>query len=392
MSITKINGVNLGGWLVLEKWMAPSLFAETKADDEYYLAHDLSQEAYQARIQIHRGEFITESDFARIAKAGFNLVRIPVPYFVFGDRPPFLGCTNELDKAFNWAQAYNLKILLDLHSVPGSQNAFDNGGLSGVLKWGQDPDEVEFCLRVLERLAERYKNHPALWGVQPLNEPVTDRVYDNMKPMERYPARDAKIAEGSKPLTMPFLQEYYLDAYTRLRKILNKETVIAFHDAFELSAWKSFFSTNQFENVMLDTHQYLMMAEQNGTKQELKAYIEFLDHLGSEIADVISYVPVFVGEWSLFNSYATGVDTKGGINPTQQEFSAMNKMSSTELATIYRQLWEKSLATWLIGGGHFYWTYKLNIDTINEPAWFGWDSWDLSRCLMNEWASKSIEV
>ncbi len=24
-----------------------------------------------------------------------------------------------------------------------------------------------------------------------------------------------------------------------------------------------------------------------------------------------------------------------------------------------------------------YWTYKLSIDTINEPAWYGWDSWDV---------------
>lgn len=385
MTITEINGVNLGGWLVLEKWMAPSLFAGTPADDEYYLAQDLSTEAYQARIQMHRGEFITESDFARIAKAGFNLVRIPVPYFVFGDRPPFIGCVAELDKAFNWAQAYGLKILLDLHSVPGSQNGFDNGGISGVLKWGQDPVEVEFCLSVLERLAKRYHQHPALWGIQPLNEPVTEKMWADMNPLERYPARDVNMAAGSKPLTLAFVQQYYLDAYTRLRKILNPETIIAFHDAFELHSWQDFFTNHELKNVMLDTHQYLMMAEMQGTKQELTAYTAFLDQLGQELAEVSTYVPVFVGEWCLFNSYTAGVDTKGGINPTQQEFTNQKKMSPEELATIYRQLWNKSRETWAIGGGHFYWTYKLNIDTINEPAWFGWDAWDLSRCLTNEW-------
>ena len=32
-----IKGVNLGNWLVLEKWMNPALFDGTTADDEYYL-------------------------------------------------------------------------------------------------------------------------------------------------------------------------------------------------------------------------------------------------------------------------------------------------------------------------------------------------------------------
>lgn len=75
-----------------------------------------------------------------------DAVRIPVPYFIFGDREPFIGCIEELDKAFNWAEKYGLQILIDLHTAPGSQNGFDNGGESGVCIWSQDPDEVEFEL------------------------------------------------------------------------------------------------------------------------------------------------------------------------------------------------------------------------------------------------------
>lgn len=33
-----LQGVNLGGWLVLEKWMTPSLFDGTTAADETYSA------------------------------------------------------------------------------------------------------------------------------------------------------------------------------------------------------------------------------------------------------------------------------------------------------------------------------------------------------------------
>ncbi len=38
MDLDYIKGVNLGNWLVLEKWMNPALFDGTTADDEYYPA------------------------------------------------------------------------------------------------------------------------------------------------------------------------------------------------------------------------------------------------------------------------------------------------------------------------------------------------------------------
>ena len=52
--------------------------------------------------------------------------------------------------------------------VPGSQNGFDNGGISGVCTWAQKPEEVEYALDVLERLAQRYGQRPGLFGIQPL--------------------------------------------------------------------------------------------------------------------------------------------------------------------------------------------------------------------------------
>lgn len=72
-------------------------------------------------------------------------MRIPVPYFIFGDRAPFIGCIDELDKAFNWAEKYGLTILIDLRTAPMSQNGFDNGGISGVCKWAQLPTKSNSC-------------------------------------------------------------------------------------------------------------------------------------------------------------------------------------------------------------------------------------------------------
>lgn len=50
MDLNYIKGVNLGNWLVLEKWMNPTLFDGTTADDEYYLPTQLDPAVYEARI------------------------------------------------------------------------------------------------------------------------------------------------------------------------------------------------------------------------------------------------------------------------------------------------------------------------------------------------------
>ena len=131
----KIQGTNLGNWLVLEKWMDPGVFAGTGAEDEIWLGRKLSAGALADKLKEHRDSYITREDFAFIAQHGLNLVRIPVPYFIFGDRPPYPGCVEYLDRAFDWAEECGLKILIDLHTCPGSQNGYDNGGLTGVCKW-----------------------------------------------------------------------------------------------------------------------------------------------------------------------------------------------------------------------------------------------------------------
>ena len=79
-----IKGVNLGNWLVLEKWMSPALFEGTTAEDEYYLPRKLSKEVYEARIKVHRAEYISERDFVAIKAMGMEAVRIPCLLYTSG--------------------------------------------------------------------------------------------------------------------------------------------------------------------------------------------------------------------------------------------------------------------------------------------------------------------
>jgi glucan 1,3-beta-glucosidase len=48
----RLSGVSLGGWLVLEKWMTPSLFAGLDATDETSFCVELGAEA-EERLSRH---------------------------------------------------------------------------------------------------------------------------------------------------------------------------------------------------------------------------------------------------------------------------------------------------------------------------------------------------
>ena len=382
-----VKGVNLGNWLVLEKWMSPALFAGTTAEDEYYLPRQLSPEVYEARIQIHRSEYITERDFATMKRIGLNTVRIPIPYFIFGDRPPFIGCIEELDKAFSWAEKYGLQILIDLHTAPLSQNGFDNGGICGVCKWSQTPEEVDFVLNLLEKLAERYGQRKGLFGITPINEPVTEPMWTTMNVPGRYAPVDPELAKGSAPNTMEFLRDFYTKAYARIRAHIAPDKYVVFHDAFRLKDWKEFVTKPEFENIILDTHQYLMMAEAFGCAQTLDGYLKYIqENYAKDIAEVREYVPIVCGEWCLFNSAAVGMDTKGGQTALNgMDFTESQGMSDEEKRQIYMALAKAQLAAWQNGSGFFYWSYKLLLDTVNEANWRGWDCWDLGKSVDEGW-------
>ena len=70
----KVRGVNLGGWLVLEPWITPSMFDDTGNDaivDEWTFCQLQSRSTAEAALQQHWSTFYSEADFAAIAAAGY---------------------------------------------------------------------------------------------------------------------------------------------------------------------------------------------------------------------------------------------------------------------------------------------------------------------------------
>lgn len=254
----KIRGVNLGNWLVLEKWMKKDMFRDTEAEDETYLCKNLSAEEKKRRYEEHRRTYITREDFRKIAEAGFNAVRIPVPYFLFEDFEPFIHCYEFLDEAFNWAEQYKLKILVDLHTVPGSQNGSDNSGLCGVCTWSTKEEYLNTTLDVLEKIAVRYGTKESLWGIEVLNEPMCNDTpagkYLNIEVLgQLYHPADPEMAKDNTNYPLSYLQDFYRSAYGRIRKHMPKEKAVVFSDAFSWKAGK-IFSRNRYSRILYWTH------------------------------------------------------------------------------------------------------------------------------------------
>lgn len=96
--------------------------------DEYtYGEHYGPVEAGRLLTQ-HWDTWITEDDLAQIASLGLNHVRIPIGWWALDKvrtEPYPQGQYPYLFKAVGWAKKHGLKVMIDLHGAPGSQNGFD---------------------------------------------------------------------------------------------------------------------------------------------------------------------------------------------------------------------------------------------------------------------------
>jgi glucan 1,3-beta-glucosidase len=324
-----LKGINLGGWLVFEKWIKPSLFENTDALDEFNLVKNIPKE----KIEEHYKTFIIEEDFKFLSEQGIEVLRIPVGYWIFGDFPPFLKNVEYLDFAFDMAGKYGLEILIDLHAAPGSQNGYDHSGVIGERNWDKDPYNISKTLDIIEKLSKRYSNKKNLFGIELLNEPHFEI--------------DIKI-----------LEDFYKKGYETVRKYCNDNVFVVISDAFRPNSWNKFFKINKFKNIALDTHFYQCFTEENKNMNIKSFFSKSKIEWGRFIRKTQRNVPIIAGEWSL------GIDINNCDflnNPNDQR--CVNMCSSFGKHQI--NIFNKSLA-W------FFWTYKTETD---NP--YGWSFKDL---------------
>jgi glucan 1,3-beta-glucosidase len=346
----RLRGVNLGGWLVLEKWMTPSLFEGLTATDETTWCAELGRDA-APRLRGHWERFITRDDFRWLADVGIDAVRIPFGHWIFGppypyhaaygDNPhPFVeGGIDVLDRALNWADECGLRVVLDLHAAPGCQNGFDNGGILNVCEWHTREEHLAHSVDVLERLARRYRNAPALHAIQLLNEPRWD-------------------------VPTELLKGYYRRAYDAIRAHCPPERVaVVFHDGFRSHReYTGFMQPPQHENVIYDVHRYQCF-EREDLEMDMFGHLHKAGDLRRQEAEAFAdelMLPAIVGEWSL------GLDLKVVSLWAEGPFDhALDHLDAFQRDVAYRAYAAAQLLALEHFHGWFFWSYR----TETTPEW-----------------------
>lgn len=316
----KIRSVNLGGWFVLERWMTPTLFKDNNVEGNDETCFSKQSPDKEKALQAHYETWITRDDIMWLKEQGVNLVRIPIPWWLFGDEV-YNRSVEFIDQALQMIGDVGLDFMLDLHTAPGCQNGFDNGGIQYQLEWDKDPKNVDQTIEILKKILQRYLDYPHFHSIQLLNEPFVS-------------------------IDMKIMKDFYLRSYNELRKI-DKNKYIVMHDAFRLNEWEDFFKENHFHNVIFDTHMYQCF---DGSLYEftIEQHAKHAMKRRKLLQAVEQYVPCIVGEWSL------------GLRPNKH----IREDNMDEVLSLYASAQFEAMKDC---AGHTFWSYKV------EENYSGWN-------------------
>ncbi|ESK85922.1 glycoside hydrolase family 5 protein [Moniliophthora roreri MCA 2997] len=372
----KVRGVNLGGWLVLEPWITPSLFEQTGNNDiidEWTFGQLQDRGTATNRLRQHWDTWITEQDFRDIAAAGLNHVRIPIGYWAFqvqGGEPYIQGQLPYLQRAVGWAAANNLKVIVDLHGAPGSQNGFDNSGQKKDFPgWHSDSNNVRRTNDVIKQIADLFKDNTNVVPIiAPLNEPAGFYGDD----------------------VLSVTRQFWLDSYGNIRfpygSDRQSDTVVLLHDAFQpLSYWQGFETPPNFEGVAMDKHIYQMFSIDENRRSD-QEHINVACNYANEVSTFDLWT--IIGEWTpaatdcakYLNGRGVGSRYDGSYPGSSRIGSCQGKTGSAssfsnDYKNFLRQYWEAQVITYEKGEGWIQWTWKA------ENA----DEWSYQAGLRNGW-------
>lgn len=203
------------------------------------MAEKLGSQTALSILRKHWDTFVTWQDFNKIKQSGFNVVRIPIGYWAYDTfgSPYVSGASVYIDAAIDWARSLGLKIVIDLHGAPGSQNGFDNSGQRMNTPTWQRGDTIRQTLQVLRTISQKYAQpsyQDVIIGIQLLNEPA---LYNGL-------SRDVTA-------------QFYRDGYGQVRDV--SDTPVILSDGFtHPNSWNGFLTPSDANavNVALDHHQY----------------------------------------------------------------------------------------------------------------------------------------
>ncbi|KAJ9640312.1 hypothetical protein H2199_005851 [Coniosporium tulheliwenetii] len=379
---TPIRGVNVGGWLNIEPFITPSFFQHYSSRDgvidEWTLMGRLGSKG-KATMEKHYSSFVNAQTFAEIREAGFDHVRIPFGYWAVTtyDGDPYVSQVSwrYLLRGIEYARQNGLRVNLDLHGAPGSQNGWNHSGRQGQINWlnGTDGDiNAQRTLDIHKQLSTffsqpRYQNVVTLYGI--VNEP-------------RMVALDRQKVIAWTEQAIKVIRDSGITA------------VLVFGDGFMgLDNWQGKLQSD--DRLLLDVHQYVIF----NVDQIALTHTEKLQFACREwnlqskrsMNRATGFGPTMCGEWSQadtdctenINNVGMGSRWEGNLNTGNASTSVLTPLCpaksgcSCDQANAEPSQWSDAYKDFLLkfsqaqmesfeaGWGWFYWTW----DTESAPQW-----------------------
>ncbi|KAF8950385.1 hypothetical protein BGZ52_002693 [Haplosporangium bisporale] len=373
-----MRGVNLGGWLVLEPFITPSLFdpyISAGVVDEYTLCKHLGPDVSRKLLEDHYASWVTEDTFMRLRDLGLNHVRVPVGFWALGnlaaDEPYVPNVAwNYLLRAIEWARKYGIRVMVELHAAPGSQNGWNHSGRSGLINWlngTMGTVNAQRTATYVQQLATFFAS-PAYAHVGPimgmLNEPAAYEI-------------------GAQKV-----KSWYTQTFNSVRQTTGagKGPWIVIHDGFlGLEAFSGFMPKS--DRLMLDEHQYIMF-NTDLMKMTSTAQLQFACSTwgAASRSSTLQFGPTMVGEFSVAVNdcakYLNGINSGSRWEGTFGEVSGspmgscVNENDASKYSSTYKQFlknfFEAQVEAFEQGSGWFFWNFK----TESNPLWSYFDGVD----------------
>ncbi|KAF2760192.1 glycoside hydrolase, partial [Pseudovirgaria hyperparasitica] len=374
-----IRGVNVGGWLNIEPFITPSLFEQWSTRDgvidEWTLTTKLGPTKAAQTLEAHYSSFITRKSFEDIRAAGFDHVRIPYGYWAVTiyDNDPYVARISwrYLLRGLEYARQSGLRVNLDLHGLPGSQNGWNHSGRQGTIGWlnGTDGDlNAQRSLDIHAQLSTffaqpRYKNLITLYGLA--NEPRMVDLNTNA------------VLNWTKTATA-LIRANGLD-----------HPIVVFGDGFMgLDKWQGRLADTP--NLLLDVHQYVIFnTDQITLPHADKVAFACTDWSAQTLRSSdteTGFGPTICGEWSqadadcapFINNVGQGTRWEGTYNTGNASTSVLDPTCPTHnnptcscakanaepgsysegYKAFLRDFAEAQMESFEKGWGWFYWTWE----------------------------------
>lgn len=126
-----------------------------------------------------------------------------------------------------------MKVIIDLHAAPGSQNGFEHSSSrDGSQEWGLTDANIQQTAKVIDFLTARYATSPCLYAVELINEPL------------------------SPGATLDSVTKYYKAGYDAVRKHSSTAYVVMSNRLGPAEPRELFPLVNGLNGTIIDVHYY----------------------------------------------------------------------------------------------------------------------------------------